>query len=147
MSDHEQLTHEQRPQVSFGAAIVSVVRQYARFDGRARPAEFWWWALFSTLVASALGVIDQAVTSPASATGTGTLTNLWVIATLVPWLAVSVRRLRDGGNSWTQLFWVLVPIAGLIVLILRFIDPSVPAHDERSPSGQVPARRDQDDDH
>jgi uncharacterized membrane protein YhaH (DUF805 family) len=42
----------------------------------------------------------------------------------VPTIAVAVRRLRDTGRRWTELFWLLVPIAGLIVLALYLCDPS-----------------------
>ncbi len=54
-----------------------------------------------------------------------TVAGLWSIAVLLPTLAVSVRRLRDAGRQWTELFWILLPIAGLIVLIVRFCEPSV----------------------
>ena len=52
------------------------------------------------------------------------LAGAWSVAVLVPSLAVSVRRLRDAGRAWTELFWILLPIAGLIVLIVRFCEPS-----------------------
>ena len=42
--------------MSFGEAIQTVFRKYAEFMGRAGRAEFWWWALFNVLVASALGL-------------------------------------------------------------------------------------------
>ena len=40
--------------MSFGEAIQTVFRKYAEFMGRAGRAEFWWWALFTTLVGGAL---------------------------------------------------------------------------------------------
>ncbi|MES1170696.1 MAG: DUF805 domain-containing protein, partial [Leifsonia sp.] len=52
---------------------------------------------------------------------------LWGIAVLLPSLAVAVRRLRDAGRSWAELFWILLPIAGVIILIVRFCEPSVAA--------------------
>ncbi|WP_291048660.1 DUF805 domain-containing protein [Herbiconiux sp.] len=36
----------------------------------------------------------------------------------MPTLAVTVRRLRDANRSWAELFWLLLPIVGLIVLII-----------------------------
>ena len=44
------------------------------------------------------------------------LAGLWGIAVLLPNLAVAVRRLRDAGYGWGNLFWVLVPLAGIVVL-------------------------------
>lgn len=42
--------------MSFAEAIQRVFRDYAEFMGRAARAEFWWWALFTILVASALNL-------------------------------------------------------------------------------------------
>ena len=44
--------------MSFGEAIQTCFRKYAEFMGRAGRAEFWWWALFNVLVASALGLFN-----------------------------------------------------------------------------------------
>ena len=44
---------------------------------------------------------------------------------LLPNLAVAVRRLRDAGHDWPNLFWILVPIAGLIVLVIYWTQPSL----------------------
>jgi uncharacterized membrane protein YhaH (DUF805 family) len=51
------------------------------------------------------------------------LTGLWAIAVLVPTLAVTVRRLRSTDRSWANLFWLLLPFAGLIVLIVLCAQP------------------------
>jgi uncharacterized membrane protein YhaH (DUF805 family) len=107
--------------MTFGQSIATVFRKYADFSGRASMSEFWWFFLFSALVGSGLSTIDIAYLG-GSADRPG-LTTLWSLATLLPSLAVSVRRLRDGGNKWAQMFWLLVPIAGLVVLILRWCDP------------------------
>jgi uncharacterized membrane protein YhaH (DUF805 family) len=109
--------------MSFGTAIVTVFRKYADFEGRAGLPEFWWFILFTTIVSAAVGSIN-IVTQPDGETIGSVLSGTWAIAILVPTLAVAVRRLRDGGNRWTQLFWLLVPVAGLIVVILRLCDPS-----------------------
>lgn len=54
------------------------------------------------------------------------LASLWVIGTMIPTLAVGVRRVRDAGRRWTELFWLLIPIAGLIVMAIRMSEPSKP---------------------
>lgn len=57
------------------------------------------------------------------------LAGLWGIAVLLPYLALAVRRLRDAGYGWGHLFWILVPIAGIFVLITLWVQPTttVPA--------------------
>jgi uncharacterized membrane protein YhaH (DUF805 family) len=123
--------------MSFFDAIKTVFRKYAEFEGRASRSEFWWFALFSALVSSALSTLfvpsfgggrfdDGAFTMPMVG-GYPNLAGVWGIVVLLPSLAVTVRRLRDAGHRWTEIFWILLPIAGAIVLIVRLVDPSVPA--------------------
>lgn len=84
--------------MSFGTAISTGFRKYADFEGRARRPEFWWFILFVALVTSGLGALN--VTTPNGAIGIGSsLASVWAIGTLVPILAITVRRLRDAGRS------------------------------------------------
>jgi len=113
------------PTMSFGTAISTGFRKYADFGGRATRAEFWWFILFTVLVSSALGALN--VVTPAGEITIGTsLASVWSIATLIPSLAVAVRRLRDAGRRWPELFWILLPIAGIIVLVMRWCEPTWP---------------------
>ena len=109
--------------MSFGEAIKTVLTKYAEFNGRATRPEFWWWALFSALVTAALGVFNVVPINDNVSMG-GVLTSLWSVAVLLPNLAVAVRRLRDSGYSWYSLFWILVPVAGFIVLIVLWAQPT-----------------------
>jgi uncharacterized membrane protein YhaH (DUF805 family) len=109
--------------MSFGEAIQTVVRKYAEFEGRAGRAEFWWWTLFYVLVASALGLFSVVPFGEGANLG-WLLTSLWGLAALLPNLAVAVRRLRDAGYGWGNMFWILVPIGGLIILIVYWTRPS-----------------------
>ena len=108
--------------MTFGTAIRTVFSKYAEFSGRASRAEFWWFILFSGLVVNALGALTWGGADGGNSVGS-TLASIWGTAVLLPTLAVAVRRLRDSNSRWTQLFWILVPIAGLIVLAIRFSDP------------------------
>jgi len=109
--------------MSFGEAIQTVFSKYAEFMGRAGRAEFWWWALFTVLVASALNLFDVIRIGDNGNLGS-LLAGLWGIAILLPSLAVAVRRLRDAGYSWGYLFFILVPIAGIFVLIALWAQPT-----------------------
>ncbi|MFE6256530.1 DUF805 domain-containing protein [Agromyces sp. NPDC057865] len=122
--------------MSFGEAIQTVVRKYAEFEGRAGRAEFWWWTLFYVLVASALGLFSVVPFGEGANLG-WLLTSLWGLAALLPTLAVGVRRLRDAGYGWGHMFWVLVPIAGLIVLVIFWIQPT---KDATAATDYVPSR-------
>ncbi len=52
------------------------------------------------------------------------LSGLWGLAVLLPSLAVLVRRLRDAGYGWGHVFWVFLPVSGIIVLIVFAAQPS-----------------------
>lgn len=111
--------------MSFGQAIQTGFSKYAEFSGRASRPEFWWWILFTALVSAALSTVPVW----AYDFGTGyfsaepTLTGLWGIGVLLPTLAVTVRRLLDGGHQWGNIFWLLLPVAGLIVLVVLCAQP------------------------
>jgi uncharacterized membrane protein YhaH (DUF805 family) len=111
-----------QPMMSFQTAVKTAFLKYADFEGRATRPEFWWFILFTSLVSSALGALNLATPSGVIAIGSS-LASVWAIATVVPTLAVAVRRLRDAGRRWTELFWLLLPIAGLIVIIIRLCEP------------------------
>ncbi len=104
-------------------AVRAVLRKYADFTGTASRSEFWWFALFSAighLVLNALNIVTAQGTVYLGAS----LSGAFGLAIFIPTLAVAVRRLRDAGRSWAELFWLLLPIAGLIVLIVHLADPS-----------------------
>jgi len=132
--------------MTFFESIKTVFSKYAEFGGRAGRPEFWWFTLFSLIVGSALGTLNVATTNVSTVgavTGStlmvgSSLAGLWSIATLLPSLAVAVRRLRDTGREWTQLFWILLPIAGAIVLIIRLAEPSVGMPVVVAPAAKVP---------
>lgn len=112
--------------MNFTESIRTVLGKYADFEGRATRPEFWWWILFTVLVAAALNVFSVIPVGDGSSLG-AILSGLWSVATLLPTLAVGVRRLRDAGYPWQNLFWILVPIAGLIVLAIYWAKPSTSA--------------------
>ena len=108
--------------MTFPEAIQAVLRKYADFEGVARRPEFWWWFLFTVLVSAALSVFNVIPVGEGSIGSI--LVGLWSIATLLPTLAVMVRRLRDAGYEWKNVFWLLVPVAGIIVLAIYLSKPS-----------------------
>lgn len=110
---------EQDPQ-TFQDAIRVCFLKYADFTGRASRPEFWWFALFILLSASACTYLSE------------TLGSVFLIATLLPLLAVGARRLRDGGTSPWWLFGLLIPVGGIIMLGFFWAAPPAKSFTEDS---------------
>ena len=102
---------------------IEVMRKYAVFSGRARRQEYWMFVLSNVIIVVFLGIIDGMADSDSEGSRS-TLTTLYVLATLIPFLAVGVRRLHDTGRSgWWMLIGV-IPIIGAIVLLIFIIHDS-----------------------
>src|SRR4051812_11472365 len=121
--------------MTFFEAIRNGFRRYAEFAGRASRSEFLWWILFVALVNAALSAVWPVRAPNGFATLGTTATTLWGLATLLPTLAVLVRRLRDAGYGWGHVFWALVPVAGLVVLAVLCAQPP---REPAAPSLAVP---------
>jgi uncharacterized membrane protein YhaH (DUF805 family) len=123
--------------MSFIDAIKSYFKNYATFKGRARRSEFWFTVLFTVLVSSAISIIapgHREMMGDFEVDQSSTLSNLWSLATVVPSLAVTWRRLHDVGRSGNYFFFILIPIAGIIMLIVQLAKDGQPtANDYGTP--------------
>ena len=113
--------------MSFIDAIKSYFKNYATFKGRARRSEFWFTVLFTFLVSAALSIVFPGPTEMVwdmEVEQSSAAENLWSLATIVPSLAVTWRRLHDVGRSGKYFFFILIPIAGIIMLIIELTKDS-----------------------
>ena len=126
----------------YGASLpVAVARfwcKYATFSGRASRSEFWWWELVALIFGGALLAIYIPSLLDGITGGAGIRINpgiiiamvlggIWFLATIVPSIALTWRRLHDA--NFEGLYWLLVLIpyvGGLIILGLTML-PSNPA--------------------
>ena len=84
-----------------------IVEKYADFTGRAPRAEYWWYTLAIVVLALVLTIIESITGLKGMVFGMyGPLTALLWLATIVPGIAVGVRRLHDTNRSgwWLLLF-------------------------------------------
>ena len=103
--------------MTFAGAITTCLRKYAVFRGRATRAEFWWWVLAVFIVSIALGMVDAVVEAVAGWDGFSVLSGIFSLATLLPNLAVTARRLHDIGKSgWWLLLWIVLGVGPWIIL-------------------------------
>ena len=110
---------------------LEVLKKYAVFNGRARRKEYWYFVLFHLIIIIILGAIDNATQSFISpGMGIVFLSGIYMLAVLIPGIAVLVRRLHDTGrSSW----WILIhfiPLIGAIVLLAFTIQNSEPGQNQ-----------------
>ena len=119
--------------------MLMPLKRYAEFSGRSRRMEFWMWVLFTVIVGFVLGLIDgvlglKSTPSSLSAGGggmaamssVGILGGLWSLGTLIPSIAVGVRRLHDTNRSG---WWILLPLGpylvGIVLMIMAALSGSL----------------------
>ena len=98
-------------------AVKMSLARYASFGGRARRAEYWYFTLFHSLTILLAGVVSYFAMLAIPALGI-ILYSIVTFGTILPHLAVSVRRLHDVNRTgWWYLFG-FVPLLGAIALLV-----------------------------
>ena len=111
------------------------LKRYAEFTGRSRRKEFWTYFLMFWVVLLVLMYLDSALGLGGKATGYadetgvgfnmngGLLSLVFALATLVPNIAVAVRRLHDVGKSGWMLMIAIIPIIGWFYILFLYLQP------------------------
>ncbi|MBK8799816.1 MAG: DUF805 domain-containing protein [Anaerolineales bacterium] len=60
-----------------------------------------------------------------------TIGEVFLLATLLPLLAAGSRRLHDSGKSAWQLLYLLVPVAGIVIVGILWAEPSIDSLSEK----------------
>ncbi len=115
--------------MGFGEAVKTCLSKYATFKGRARRSEYWWYYLFLLLVYIAALAVDFAVLGNEEPM----LAYVVVFALLIPYLAVSIRRLHDTGRSGWSYLISLIPIFGAIWFFVVTLRDSEPRDNQYGP--------------
>lgn len=113
--------------------MILPYRRYAEFSGRSRRKEYWSFALFYLLVMIALNAVfgtnELARGNGAFVYGSrlvgagGWIGGLFWLVSIVPGLAVSVRRLHDQDRSgWLLLLWLIPFLGWFALLVLMCLD-------------------------
>ncbi len=108
--------------------------KYVTFQGRAARSEYWWFVLFYFLVLFVLTLLLMAVAGlngfesgdiPTLGYVVLALMGVFVLGTILPFIAVTVRRLHDRNMSgwWYLGFLVagMIPFVGIIASIALFV--------------------------
>ncbi len=100
------------------------LKRYAEFSGRSRRKEYWMFVLGVVIVTIVLSIIEGILGMAGMVGGVyGPLTTLFVLAILIPAIAVQVRRFHDQDKSgWFVLIGLIPLLGGLVVLVFMLLD-------------------------
>lgn len=117
-------------------AFSSCMKRYAQFSGRASRSEYWFFLLAYLILFVLITLVSNALTIATEIELLGTIILLiFILGSIIPSLAVQVRRLHDRDLSAWSLLLLLLPCFGLIVLLIMSCLPSKNVH---NPYGTAP---------
>ena len=94
-------------------------KRYTDFNGVTSVRGFWMAYLVHWIISFVMALLGRQISVIAI------LGSLYSLATLIPMLAIQIRRFRDGGKSWANIFWWFLPVVGWIIGIVKLCAPSV----------------------
>jgi uncharacterized membrane protein YhaH (DUF805 family) len=100
--------------MGFGQAISAGFSNYVNFSSRACRSEYWYWVLFIVLADIVAGIIDYLL-------GMQIVSSLFGLVTLLPGIAVSIRRLHDLDRTGWWILLALIPVIGWIILLIWYM--------------------------
>ena len=119
---------------------------YVDFTGRSTPSDYWFAYSAHLLIFFTWYLLIAVFERMESETGSSDLFTIGVIllliffaygvATVLPGIALTVRRLRDAGYNWPYIFIPLIPFVGIFILIFLLCQPTkveVPSNNVDNP--------------
>lgn len=94
---------------SFTLWYINPMKKYADFSGRAQRKEYWMFVWYNFLVAFGLGFM-LGIFSGVLHTDLSALSLLYSLGTLLPSIAVGIRRMHDTDHSG---WWIICPFVNL----------------------------------
>jgi uncharacterized membrane protein YhaH (DUF805 family) len=109
--------------------MLMPLRRYAEFTGRSRRKEYWMFYLLNVLISLFVGllfVVGYVANMSQSEMDTYLMPVVYIacaygLATLIPGLAVTVRRLHDTDRSGWNILWGLLPLVGGFILLYFYV--------------------------
>ena len=98
---------------------INMWKNYVNFSDRTNVRGYWMAFLFNFIAGLILAAIGRAIPFLLF------LGSLYSLAILLPGIGIAVRRLRDAGKAWTNIFWAFLPIVGTVILIVFLCKPSI----------------------
>jgi len=123
--------------------VFQALKRYADFQGRASRSEYWLFALLIFLVALGLAILNAVVMGVTGSAQPNMLILLlygvFLLATIIPSLSVTFRRLHDTDRSAWWILISFVPLIGSIALLVFYCLPSTPGPNRFGPAPGAPS--------
>lgn len=116
-------------------AYKKMWQNYATFSGRSRRSDYWYVYLVNIIISAALSILGNLVAAQLFSL----ISSLYALATLIPGIALCVRRLHDIGKSGWYALFVLIPLVGAILLIIWLATDSQPGDNAYGPNPKAEA--------
>ena len=116
--------------MGFGGAISAGFSNYFNFRDRSTRSAYWYFLLFLVILGAVTGILDIALFGLKTV---GPISGIASLATFIPSISVSVRRLHDISRTGWWFLLALVPIIGWIILIVWACQPTIPQVNEYGP--------------
>lgn len=110
--------------MSFVDSIRTCLSKYITFSGRASRPEYWWFLAFIIITSVILGMVDGALfgIDPITQQANRVFASLFGLATFLPLLAASWRRMHDSGKpGWYLLLPMLISFAFMAFTMMGVI--------------------------
>jgi len=117
---------------------LKVLKNYAVFTGRASRTEYWMFVLFNIIFSTIAIIIDHLMGTTFKIDSLNGAVNfpygyfyiVYVLAVLIPGLAVFVRRLHDIGKTGWYFLVAIIPLVGAIWLLILLVTESNPGENK-----------------
>lgn len=111
-----------------------VLNNYVNYHGRMLIKDYWMFFLINAVIVIILNFVDRLYGIPI-------LTTLYSLAIILPSITAAIRRLHDTGKPGVEFLFVLIPIAGIFILLYKLAQPGQTTTNEYGP---VPCSEDED---
>ncbi len=116
---------------------LMVWKKYAQFDGRSRRKELWMFTLFNCLFSWPLYILGFLLRDSGIGMIFYGLYFIYLLAVIVPCLALGVRRLHDLGKSGWWWLILFIPIIGGLILFVFWVLDGEPGTNKYGPNPKL----------
>ena len=102
--------------------MLMPLRRYAEFSGRSRRKEYWMYVLLMIIVGVVIGLIEATLELTGMIGPYGPLSGLFGLATFIPNIAVTIRRLHDTNRSG---WWMLVGVVPYVAMVAAVVSGNI----------------------